>query len=751
MAKAKTGKNLSFNDVLRLTWKHIFWIVIPILILIAYSVKKMAQGKIKTDYESETSQVTAEKKAMDDIASNAKHPNNSTIEKVKAEEENLSENVYKTWMLMFSDQKKRNKWPRKLSREFLDIVENSKFESPIGTGRQYILEDYGRMMVNNLPELLIDVNRRRYQVRCYQFVRSDENPNTGRFEPVYIDHKGGSASGGQASDAKPLLYLFGNNGKVYQYFQEDNYIAEIQESGKREYLLGIPKEDRVDYWVETDPMITNPREFVSAGDGLRGGMGGMSGPMGMMGPGGGMPSALGGGLKLDNASIPGNGIDPALNSLNISGDLSFDRMTSGTNEVLPGLPPYVDRRRMVGNVDWLSPEIFELLNWGSSVPYSIEVWYLQEDLWVYQALLRVVMKSNGVLSDAVMEGTAEPSGAADEETAKKNQKGSDANNIGKSAIKCIEQMLIGQRAAEAWSEIKNLSLVGMGLSAMAGSDGPPALPGKGVPGTAPGPGGPGMMPGAGVPGMPPGPGGPGMMGGGSALDETTVRTSLRNYRYLDAADEPLGSDDPAPFAEFKRMPICLKLIVDQRRIPEILVNCANCSMPIDIRQVRIRPENGMSQMGGAFGMGGPMGGMSRGGGMPGGMSGGMPGVRNSGDDLGGVSLGRSELGESSGYGADAIRISIYGVINIYNEPNPEVFGTGSIEGEKTEEEKEGAEKAEAETPPTPDRRGAAENAASAASADADADAKSGSGGAPATPPSPENPIPVEPGAAASQP
>lgn len=166
----------------------------------------------------------------------------------------------------------------------------------------------------------------------------------------------------------------------------------------------------------------------------------------------------------------------------------------------------------------------------------------------------------------------------------------------------------------------------------------------------------------------------GMPGSGDGeVTEADIRTALKDNRYLDAQDEPLTADSPSPFAEFKRMPIIMKLIVDQRRIPEILVNCANCSMPIDVRHVRIAPDN-LQSGGGTAAAAMPMGAgvpaATAAGALPGGAAG------------GGVSLGRSALGETSGYGSDAIRISIYGVINIFNEPDPAIFGTGIDELEK---------------------------------------------------------------------
>ena len=654
------GKQVNTADILNALKKYYFWGVVPILVLVAFFLKSGAQKTVKTTYDSETSAIDNSLKSMQTISGNKKHPTQKTVEAIAAEDAALSKNVYETWELMYNEQKRRNKWPRRLSREFLDIVENAKFESPIGVGKPYVLEDYADMMSSNLPQLLIDVNRRRYQVRCYQFVPGD---GTGSFEPVYI-----LPNEDPNSAADPILYLFGPAGEsgevtVYQYFESKGYIDEVRESTLRTKLLGIPKEERRDYWVETDPMITDPNNYVTSKT-----SGAMPGMMPGMMPGG-LPAVKAGGGNTGNEPIPGEGVDPALTNFNPSG-YDFTGTDSATG--YPGLPLLQDRSRQVGNVDWPNPEIFELLSWTGTVPKSIEVWYLQEDLWVYQAILRVVMRSNGILSDAVLQGTA--NGIQTEISEPKSDQAEDprssaANNIGKSAIKCIEGILIGQKAASAWSTIKGLSLIGFNPNGEAGA--PMMMPGMpGMPGGMPPmPGGMPGMPG----GMPPMPmpmpaaggAGPGMTpnaaaAGADLTTETGIRASLKEGRYLDGAEEPLKADDSPPFAEFKRMPVVMKLVVDQRRIPEILINCANCSMPIDVRHVRIAPD----KAGIGVGRGSDSG-------------------TDSNQSSGGVSLGRSALGEMSGYGSDAIRIEIYGIINIFNAPDPALLGTGQAdEGKK---------------------------------------------------------------------
>ena len=54
----------------------------------------------------------------------------------------------------------------------------------------------------------------------------------------------------------------------------------------------------------------------------------------------------------------------------------------------------------------------------------------------------------------------------------------------------------------------------------------------------------------------------------------------------------MAADAEHPYAEFKMMPIRMKLVMKEQKVPEVLVKCANSNMPIEIRQVRINPGGG---------------------------------------------------------------------------------------------------------------------------------------------------------------
>ncbi len=771
MAKAKGGFKPADLK------KYYFWIVLPLILILSIVFTFVAKAKIKKDYVAKAEAIESAKKGADDVAANKKHPNDNTIKGIKAETDVLKENVYNSWELMYGDQKMRNRWPRQLSREFLDLVENKlKWRDPIGRGKPYLLEDYGFFIANHLPDLLVEMNRRRCQVKHYKLIKKNEMTLLGiqgldeRFWPVYVSHD---------ADGNEITYVgvYSNPEDpkspikdVYLYDVKKDLISNIDDSQLRDELKAIAEPEP--YWLDVDPWIQTPKEYMYSGGSDQdlqnimqavSGMGGSGGSGGMMGGGmmmggsggsgggrgsmeGGMggsggESGMGGGLAgLGIGQVPGDGVDPALEQVsgtsleelagggmagmggaggrgaggmgamggsgmgggNLAGGSGMGGgrrggrggdmaaggsgggarggrggMTGGSGmggemggagsvedpswsiPVFPGLPPYKERRRIVGNVDWPDPEVYGLPTWDATTtnPTSIEIWYAQETLWVYEALIRVIAATN----------------ATSEEY---------KDNIAKAPVKCVEQMLIGQNAAIEFTSLAETigDLTGKSAS---GSDMMGSMDSMAMAASSSG----------GMDGM-------GMLSlSGSA--ETQALTKLIIGRYVgdkdDKKDQPLLAEDKPPYAEFNKMPICLKVAIDQTRIPDLLAACANSTMPIDIRHVRICPDNNvpftmpiplenMPAEGGAGGMDMMNMGSMMGGGMMGGGSGsgsgsgqdsrGAMGGAAGMDGMGGVEIGRSELSQSE-YGPDAIRVEIYGVINIYNEPNKAKFATGA--------------------------------------------------------------------------
>ena len=202
--------------------------------------------------------------------------------------------------------------------------------------------------------------------------------------------------------------------------------------------------------------------------------------------------------------------------------------------------------------------IAKRLDWNTT-PTTQEVRDTQEDLWVYQALLTIVRHLN------------------DRADGHHNAK-----------VKEIRSLLIGHDAA---------------LQFQAGmAEGRIDHPGAATSQTAwlrTGRYASAVVPGA--PGMPngdqaPGPGMPGRRdarrraGQAKAVDDAG--------RYVDDKGMPLAAASAAP-PEFKRMPILMQLLIDQREISRLLVDCAKSPLPIEVRQLRDTPaERSTSVIGG---------------------------------------------------------------------------------------------------------------------------------------------------------
>jgi hypothetical protein len=207
---------------------------------------------------------------------------------------------------------------------------------------------------------------------------------------------------------------------------------------------------------------------------------------------------------------------------------------------------------------------------------------------------------------------------------------------------------------------------------------------------------------------------------------------LLNGRYIDPAS---NAPSPAmPAGEYRLVPVILRLTMDERRIPNLLVACANSRLPIEVRQVSYNPGASLSSGGG--------GGAPRSGGM-----GGMGGMRPAmpATPAARPSSGSSEVKtEANMYD---VPVEVRGVVYLFNPPDAASLGVevapeagadgaapdaGATDGAAVE----GAP-ADAATPPATEP--AAEPAPDAAAPDGAAP----DAAAPATEPPADNAAPVE--------
>jgi hypothetical protein len=200
-------------------------------------------------------------------------------------------------------------------------------------------------------------------------------------------------------------------------------------------------------------------------------------------------------------------------------------------------------------VDWNDYGEIELKLVWDQLPASLKVWVTQEDLWVYETLLNVIAKTN---------------------------EGATGNHD--AAIKQIVRLQVGRDAALESASTGRITR----MQAGAGSEEPR---------------GPQAMPGAGE-GDPMRAGEPGRAGSGTADAEAEAKY-LAQYRYLGDDGKPIADAAAAGSAglEFKRLPVRMELIMDQRKLPLLLVECANATLPVEVEQVRINATAGAGGLG----------------------------------------------------------------------------------------------------------------------------------------------------------
>jgi hypothetical protein len=339
-----------------------------------------------------------------------------------------------------------------------------------------------------------------------------------------------------------------------------------------------------------------PSSMGGMGGGPMGGMGG--GPMGGMGgpmsggpSGGSMFGGSGGGS--DPANPMGGGSSGAMNN-----DPSLE--DDGTPEVVRWNPS--------NEAKWLDRATnFSGINFNRSpnnVPTTHQVMYVQEDLWVLEAVFDVIKRTNG---DA------------------------DANDL--APIKTVDHILLGQDAGSV-GEMSSLDAVG---SASAGSGRSAADMMKAMSEAM-----------------------SGGSGGGKKEEKAAESDDPAHMRYVDKDFQLIESEefhkdlgatspDKAYLQVAKRIPVRLGFQMKETAILDLLSECANSDPPIEVRQVRINrhsADTGPSMMGGGGAGMDPM-----------------AGAMGAGAPAGGAAAA-DEVEQDTA--SDVIGVEIYGVVYIYN-------------------------------------------------------------------------------------
>ncbi|MEQ8791235.1 MAG: hypothetical protein RIC55_33545 [Pirellulaceae bacterium] len=297
---------------------------------------------------------------------------------------------------------------------------------------------------------------------------------------------------------------------------------------------------------------------------------------------------------------------------------------------------------------------FEWSDQDDGAPNTLQVFYAQEDLRVLEALMDIIAETN---------------------------KGATADF--NAAIKRIEFIHLGRDASRAAGSIKKL-----GVALNTGADG------QSLEGAAPSFGGdgggddysgddPAMDPSGGDPAAGGDFGGGG--GGGAPIDPAAALASQdpAHHRYVDLNYQPLpaqtlrdsfNSKDPAiaKLAVAKRLPVRMRVVIDQRRLNDLLAACGNSSLTVEVRQVRLNPQsdsgvNRNQSSSGGSGFGGE----------------GFGGDENFDTFSSGGSRAQAKPQKDKNTQFD-VTVELYGIVYIYNPVDTKKFGVpaeASAEGE----------------------------------------------------------------------
>lgn len=308
---------------------------------------------------------------------------------------------------------------------------------------------------------------------------------------------------------------------------------------------------------------------------------------------------------------------------------------AGTTAASPaGAPGTIEAESVVAWDRGNQEEIETRFQW-QRIPFTLEILYAQEDLWVLQSLMSIIRATNG-----------------------------DADARYKAAIKEITSIRFGKSAIGTTGNVKVLW-----------DEGVPAPTDTPQPTTTAA---------AGVPEDP---------GTNRYVDTKFDTLPIEKLRGIATATSIKAAEPSDAFlALAKRIPVRMSLKMDQRKLHRFVAECGNARLPLEIRQIRINPQSGAAG-GGAISPSagpspGPIPGFTPGGeGYPGPRPGG-PAPGHMPSPFGGpspfgpgpVASSGAPLTLSSDSSFD-VPVEMYGIVYIYNPVNDDVLGVPKVSPE----------------------------------------------------------------------
>jgi len=211
----------------------------------------------------------------------------------------------------------------------------------------------------------------------------------------------------------------------------------------------------------------------------------------------------------------------------------------------------------------IQSERFDWNRGTQTLPSTLEMLYAQEDYWILTSIMQIVLETNSNVSNFDL-----------------------AEGRKKVVLREIDYILLGKKApAKVGSVYRPVA------AAVAGEDGEfidssELLPDDELLGED------------------------GSLLEGAIVDPAEGRYVDKNYNPLSAEELRSASESTDPELAYlsvaKRMPVRMKVRIDQRAIPKFLVACANAALTIEVRQVRVNPTTlgttgGLDEGSGDFG------------------------------------------------------------------------------------------------------------------------------------------------------
>ncbi len=282
----------------------------------------------------------------------------------------------------------------------------------------------------------------------------------------------------------------------------------------------------------------------------------------------------------------------------------------------------------------------DLFPWRGTLPSTLEVYYSQENLWVLKQLLQIIAELNG--------DVRQPYQAQIHEIVKIGI-GSSVKGGSGTISKPGENVVMGGMSGMSGMDMYDLDSGGMGSGGMdSGMDG--------------------MSSGMGTVEEPDPADNRYVNEAGEQIDAASLRGAL-------TTDRP----DNVALAVAKRVPVMMSLKMNQRAVPELLAICGSVPLMVHVNQVRILPPTASSASS-TYGGGEMDMGMSMSSGVDDMMS------MGSGMDMGmGMGMsGPSTKGPVAEFPLD-MNVEIYGLIYIYNPPDPSKLALDQVNSENVDE------------------------------------------------------------------